>query len=235
MQRVLGPIGVLTLWCLSITAVRAQVIVGGPNNEYTFELGMAIDAEGNINFHKLIRNKTVLTQLGLAPYQIDELQSIGDNWVQRDTEAYRDLMQRTNNEPSREEYDAYFEAVRQRVTELEETLNQTLLPHQMQLLRISGIQEYNQSRVEGSLGGSFLTHAKIKDLLDISEDEARRLAANWEEEEAELRRKIAELRHQAMVNTLGELDEQSQRLLHEKFGVEVEPEEEKEETRDRRD
>jgi len=157
----------------------------------------------------LLLRQDVRDELELIDSQVEELTQIRDGMM----EQLRGLAAPDESLSRQERIERFQETVEKTQQEMEQKLDQVLLPHQRKRLD----QLSNQMALRGGFFRG-LTSQRLAEEFNITEQQRERLRSKAEQLEAELRQKIAELRKEAQAELLKELNPAQQAQVRERFG-----------------
>ncbi|MCL4202890.1 MAG: hypothetical protein KJ000_10355 [Pirellulaceae bacterium] len=178
---------------------------GGPGAFGGFGMG---GLGGGDNLTLLLR-ADVRGELELLDEQVAELQKLADGM----RDQFRDLMTPDENVSWQDRMQRFREVAEKARDEAQQKVDKILLPHQKKRLE----QLSNQMRMPGGAMRG-MTGGPLADELGLSDAQREKIRAKAEQLEAELRKKLAEMRAQAQAELLKELTPQQQAKIKEMFG-----------------
>lgn len=182
-----------------------------------------MSSSGGSGMMNLLQNDSVRNEVELSDEQYQKMQ---DFYQQRRTDIMKQVQQLTqlsrggddkvNNETVKLRGKKIKELIDGQQKEAEEKLKDLLLPHQLK--RLEQVALRVQMKNVGTLNA--LVDGKLKEALELSDEDVTSLKDRWQEIDAQLQKDIAKLRDKAKQDLLKELSPTQKRKLDEVLGEE---------------
>ena len=151
-------------------------------------------------------NGPLIRELELLDYQLEAINKLRFDFPEK-LRAKRLELTRSRESGRHQQLDSVF-------TELEEQISQTLVPEQLRRWQQIALQSFAVSPIDGSLDvGHLLSLPTVRDELEMSDEDIRKLKQRVQAEKEELEQTIRRLRQKSAQRVLATLDAEQRKKL----------------------
>jgi hypothetical protein len=205
---------------VSTETLTAQLLVDPETKDIAIVGPMKLlGDDGQVDLLLVLAEKEMRKDIELVDYQEQEvsklIESVGiANFVSNN--EYGNLLVTSPPEKQESITENYKMETATRQVAANDTLNKTLLPDQIKLIRKVAVE-----RELGNMGlmGLLTREGAIQSLLKLTDEEKKMLQKESVKIRTELAKKIAELKKEAVIELLGKLPEDKIKILEDKFDI----------------
>lgn len=205
--------------CLSSSDVQAQPKA----HQLDGSVSSTPFAGASAKTSSLLSRRNIQRDLELTSEQVEKLRELrknGDSAIQQMMKDFRDRAREMDPDERREFYRKLADERKKNAEELDDKINDILMPFQTKRLKQIKIQYQIQHMSRNS--ASPILHPAIKDELGIDEEQEASIKKKIAEVEAQLKKDIAELRKKAADEVFDELSKDQQKAFEELVGEKLE-------------
>ena len=203
----------------STHCLQAQVLVDPdtPNITITISGSSSFDDQGDIRFATLLSDSSILDQIEMVDYQREEIKKSIQEIGKLNFEANQALVKTLRSQPTAEKVktaqEEYFAATQVNQRKFEKVAKAQLLPHQVKAIgAIAFSKQLTYFGIEGFFSSAIATS------MGLTKEEKQKVIEKAKEVDAELVKKIAKLKREALEEILNELPKEKVALMKRRFG-----------------